>query len=223
MGAMLRCAWIAGGTGLVGGHCLRRLLQHPGYAKTQSLGRRPIEIEHPRLTQHVVDLASFDASALDDPDDVFCALGTTLSRAGSKEAFRQVDHDYVLSLARTAANRGAKRFILVSSVGSSSSSPSFYLRVKGELENALALLPIETLVLLRPSFLLGDREEFRWSEHVGGKLAHASRFLLFGPMRIYGAIQADEVAAAMVGAALHAPPGRHISHYDEILAWGSVL
>lgn len=217
---MLRRAWIAGGTGLVGGHCLRQLLESPHYGEILALGRREADLQHPHLEQRVVRLDSLDTADFPAPDDAFCAIGTTMRKAGSKKAFRHVDHDMILAFARAAAERGAKRFVLVTSVSASTSSPNYYLRVKGELETAIALLPFETVVFLRPSFLIGDRKEFRWGERIGVPLARAFGFLLFGPMRIYRAITAEEVAAGMLGAALHAPPGRHISHYDEIRAWG---
>jgi uncharacterized protein YbjT (DUF2867 family) len=216
---MSRCAWIAGGSGLVGGSCLRQLLAHPSYAQVYSLTRHRLDLDHPRLAQRLVSLDHADRSDLPDPDDVFCSVGTTMKTAGSKLAFRHVDYDLILALAQGAARRGAKRFILVTSVASSASSPNYYLQVKGELENAIAPLPIETVVYLRPSFLIGHRQEDRPGERLGVGLARAFGFLLFGPMRIYRAIQADDVAAGMIGAALHAGPGRHIAHYDEILRW----
>jgi len=217
---MLRRAWLAGGSGLVGGHCLRQLLAHPAYVAVHSLGRRRIGLDSDRLEQHVVDFAALDDAELPPPDDAFCALGTTIKKAGSKREFRRVDHDLTLAYARAAAERGAKRFVLVTSVAASASSPNYYLQVKGELESAVALLPFETVAVLRPSFLMGNRDEFRLGERIGIPLARAFGFLLFGPMRIYRAIDAEDVAAGMIGAALEAGPGRRIAHYDEILAWG---
>ena len=122
-----------------------------------------------------------------------------------------------LALARVAAERGARRFVLVTSVAAAVRSPNFYLRVKAELERDAAVLPFETAVFLRPSFLIGKRREFRLGERIGVPLTRAVKPLLFGPMRMFRAISADTVAAAMIGAALHAPPGRDILHYDEML------
>lgn len=220
MGSMLRRAWLAGGSGLVGGHCLRQLLAHPAYGEVHALGRRTVDLEANGLEQHIVDFGALDDLDLPPPDDAFCALGTTIKKAGSKREFRRVDHDLILAYAQAAAKRGAKRFVLITSVAASASSPNYYLQVKGELESAVALLPFETVAVLRPSFLVGDRDEFRLGERIGVPLARAFGFLLFGPMRIYRAIEAEDVAAGMIGAALEASPGRHIAHYDEILAWG---
>lgn len=217
---MSRRAWLAGGSGLVGGHCLRQLLAHPAYGEVHSLGRRSLDLRSDGLSQHIVDFAALDDADLPPPDDAFCAFGTTMKKAGSKREFRRVDHDLILAFAQAAAKRGAKRFILVTSVAASASSPNYYLQVKGELESAVALLPFETVAVLRPSFLMGERDEFRLGERMGIPLARAFAFLLFGPMRIYRAIDAEDVAAGMIGAAIESGPGRHIAHYDDILAWG---
>ncbi len=211
-----RTAWIAGASGLVGAHCLRLLLDRPEYGRVISLVRRPSGLSHPKLTETVVDFAALDKLQAPPPDDVFCGLGTTIKKAGSKDAFRKVDFGYVAALAARAAALGAKRFLLVSSVATDPNSPTFYLRVKAEAENAVALEPFEMAGMLRPSFLLGARKEFRLGERIGGPLARAFSFLLFGPMRIYRPIDAETVADAMVNAALQAPPGRHIWHYDAI-------
>jgi uncharacterized protein YbjT (DUF2867 family) len=211
-----RTAWIAGASGLIGSHCLRLLLERPEYERVVSLVRRPSGRSHSKLTEIVADFSALEKLDAQRPDDVFCAIGTTIKKAGSKEAFRKVDAGYVESLARRAASQGAKRFLLVSSVATDPKSPNFYLRVKAEAENAVAVQPFEMAGMLRPSFLLGDREEFRLGERIGVPVARALTFLLFGPMRIYRPIEGEAVAKAMVGAALHAPPGRHIWHYDAI-------
>ena len=211
-----RTAWIAGASGLIGSHCLPLLLDRAEYGRVVSLVRRPSGRTHPKLTEIVTDFAALDKLEAPPPGDVFCAIGTTIKKAGSKEAFRKVDAGYVEALAGRAAARGAKRFLLVSSVATDAKSPNFYLRVKAEAENAVAMQPFEMAGILRPSFLLGEREEFRLGERIGGPLARALTFLLFGPMRIYRPIEAETVARAMVGGALHAAPGRHIWHYDAL-------
>lgn len=218
-----RTAWIAGASGLVGAHCLRLLLERPEYGQIFSLVRRPSGESHSKLAERVVDFEKLDELEAPAPDDVFCALGTTIKKAGSKEAFRKVDFGYVEALAGRAAALGAKRFLLVTSVATDAGSPNFYLRVKAEAESAAALKPFEMASMLRPSFLLGKRREFRLGEKIGIPLARAFAFLLFGPMRIYRAIPAETVAAAMAGAALHAPPGRHIWHYDAMRDWAARL
>jgi uncharacterized protein YbjT (DUF2867 family) len=130
-----------------------------------------------------------------------CALGTTIAAAGSQDAFRRVDFDCTLAFARFALRAGARRFVLVSSVGADAGSTNFYLRVKGEVEDALRALPFESLVVLRPGLLLGDRRESRPAEALARFVAPLFNPLLLGPLAKYRSVYADRVAAAMVAAA----------------------
>src|SRR5436853_360083 len=157
-----RTALIAGATGLVGGHCLRLLLRESAYTRVLAVGRRKAPLEDAKLRQEVVDFATLATGAGSlAADDVYCCLGTTLQQAGGQAAFRKVDFDAVLALAKAARERGAARFFLVSSLGADARSSLFYSRVKGEIEAAVAALPFEAVFILRPSLLLGDRGEFR--------------------------------------------------------------
>ncbi len=134
-----RKALLAGATGLIGGHVLDLLLADPAYGEVIALVRRPLDVEHDKLTGLVVDFDRLDE--MPDPpaaDDVFCCLGSTMKKAGSKAAFRKVDHDYVVATARLGLAGGARRFLLVSAVGAGASSRNFYSRVKGEAEDSVA-------------------------------------------------------------------------------------
>lgn len=213
-----RIAVIAGATGLVGGHALRLLLDDSTYARVIALVRRTFPEEHPRLEQRVVDFEALPAEALGGASDVYCALGTTLKKAGSKEAFRRVDHDAVLAVAERAAKAGARQFLLVSSVGADATSSSFYLRVKGEVEREVSALPFGGVHLFRPSFLMGDRGEARMGERLGIAVARGVQGAMLGGMRRYRPVEAATVAAAMVAAARRGEPGRHVYHFDEITA-----
>lgn len=215
---MGRTAWITGASGLVGSFLLKRLLAAPEYERVVALVRRPLGVSDPKLEQREVDFTHLAGLDLPKPDDVFCTLGTTIKKAGSKEAFRRIDYDIPLMLAERAVTLGAKQFLLVTSVASDSSSPNFYLRVKGDLEAAVAALPFESAHFFRPSFLAGERRESRPAERIGIGFARAFEFLLFGPMRIYRAIDAEQVAASMAARALRDEPGRHIHHYDGMIA-----
>ena len=204
---MSRRALLAGASGLVGSHCLQRLLHDPHYAQVVALVRRPLDVTHPRLVQSVVD---FDHLALPAGrfDDVYCCLGTTIRRAGSQEAFRRVDFEYPVALAHAARQRGALRFLLVSALGADAASKVFYNRVKGEVEEAVRQAGIERTWFFRPSLLLGERSETRPAERAGIVFAKLVSPLLRGPLGRYRAIDADAVAAAMVNVALHDPsPG----------------
>jgi uncharacterized protein YbjT (DUF2867 family) len=146
---------LAGATGLVGDTILRALLADGSVAAVHTLGRRPSPVTHPRLIAHVVDFAALPPLA--PVDEVYLALGTTIKSAGSQAAFRAVDFDANLAVARAALAAGARCAGLVSAMGADARSIFFYNRVKGDLEDVLATLPFEGLVIARPSLLLGDR------------------------------------------------------------------
>jgi uncharacterized protein YbjT (DUF2867 family) len=173
-----------------------------------------------RLDERVVDFdallrdAGWDDPTLERIDDVFCSIGTTMKKAGGKEAFRRVDYDLPLRLAKLAVSHGAKRMALVSSVGADGHSRNFYLRTKGELEDALSALlaPTSALHVFRPSLLLGDRTESRPGEAIGVALSRGLSGLLFGRFRKYRPIEADHVARAMVLAMANEDKGAVYEH-----------
>lgn len=212
-------AWIAGASGLVGGHALEALLAEPGFERVVSFGRRELERSHPKLEQRRVDFAAFDAREAPAPDVAVCTLGTTIKKAGSQEAFRAVDHDAVLAFARAAKERGARVFVVVTALGADARSSVFYNRVKGEVERALEELGFESLAILQPSLLLGDRQERRSGEHVA---IVASRLLapLLRPLRARP-IEASVVGRAAARLALEARPGAQRIHSGELHALGA--
>ncbi|MFC5498000.1 nucleoside-diphosphate sugar epimerase [Caenimonas terrae] len=174
-------------------------------AAVHTLGRRPLAFEHPKLTQHVVDFRAFDGLStgllppLPAVQEVFLALGTTIKAAGSQQAFRAVDHDANLAVARAALAQGASRLGLVSAMGADPQSRIFYNRVKGELERDVQQLQYAGLVIARPSFLVGDREALGQPRRPGETLAlAASRRLGWLIPDDYKAIEAAQVAAAML-------------------------
>ena len=197
-------ALLAGATGLIGGYLLRRLLAHPSYARVEILVRRELPIRDPKLTQHIVEFARLsDGAPGVAPDDVFCCLGTTIRKAGSEEAFRRVDYDYPLALARFAKAAGAGKFLMVSALGADPKSAVFYNRVKGEVEQAIAAIGLPAAYSFRPSLLTGPRAEHRPGEKIGIAVGKLIAPLLIGALRKYRPIHADTVAAAMVYAANH--------------------
>ena len=210
-------ALLLGATGLVGSHCLDALLESGAYERVIAFTRRPLGREHPRLVETIVD---FTKLADIDPfpaADVFCAIGTTMAKAGSQHAFLKVDFEYPNLIAGRSAAAGAKKFLLVSSVGADPKSSNFYLRVKAELEKAVNARPFESVHIFRPSVLIGSRAEFRLGESLGVLGARAAEFAMVGKWRKYRPIAASAVAAAMVKAARQNKPGRFVYHYDEIL------
>jgi uncharacterized protein YbjT (DUF2867 family) len=210
-------ALLLGATGLVGGNVLDLLLNDPAYGRVVVLGRRPVDRRHPRLEQHVAELGRLDEHAGHFAvDDVFCCLGTTIRAAGSQEAFRRVDHDYVVGAARVAAAAGARRYLLVTAAGADSGSRFFYNRVKGDAEAGVRAQPFQGVVILRPSLILGPRAERRAAEALAQRVAPALGALLIGPLRRYRAVEAKTVARAMVRLAKERPRGVRVVESEEI-------
>ena len=214
-----RTALLAGATGLVGSHVLDLLLADDEWTHVVTLGRRTAPIRHDKLEQRILDLGAVEAvSDLPHGDDVFCCLGTTIKQAGSQAAFRRVDHDFVVGLARAGIRAGAKQFLLVSAIGADPESRVFYSRVKGEAEAAVRKLPYRATQLFRPSLLLGQRAEFRLGERIAMLGAPLLSLLLVGRLRRYRPIQAATVARAMVTLAREAPRGPNVFEYDAMVA-----
>jgi uncharacterized protein YbjT (DUF2867 family) len=202
-------ALVAGATGLVGREILARLLADKAYSSVHCVGRRAPGITHPKLQVHLsVDFATFEAPAV---DDVFIALGTTIKVAGSQQAFRAVDFDAVLAVARSAGAAGARRLGIVSAMGASASSSVFYNRVKGEMEAAVSQFGYDSVVLARPSLLSGDRSALGQPQRGAEKMA-ATAMRLLRPLTPanYRAIEAADVAAALVNAVLAGRSGRTV-------------
>jgi uncharacterized protein YbjT (DUF2867 family) len=192
-----RAVIIAGATGMVGKEILAGLLADDTVAVVYALGRKAPALQHPKLEVHVVDFASLPL--LPQADEVYLALGTTIKVAGSQEAFRAIDYDANLAVARAAQAAGVKKLGLVSAMGADAKSGVFYNRVKGELENALEKMPFEGMVFARPSLLVGDRAVLGQPERRGEKLGLAiSKLIGFLIPGNYRPIAATAVAKALL-------------------------
>ena len=204
-----RVALLAGATGLVGQAILALLLADMRYSAVHVVGRRAPDVLHPKLIVHIsTSLTDWPSPAV---DDVFIALGTTIKVAGSKAAFKAIDGDAVVALARSAKAAGATRLAVVSAMGADTQSGVFYNQVKGQMEVAVGQLGFETLVIARPSLLAGDRGALAQPERVVEKLSLVA-FSLFKPLipANYRAINASSVAKAMVDAMSGGNTGRHV-------------
>ncbi len=202
----MKTAWVAGGSGLVGGVLLRELLRGAAFDRVVSIGRRLLAIPHAKLVEAVVDFrkpGAFDE--LPPPHVAFSCLGTTIRKAGSREAFRSVDLDAVVSFARAAREAGARTFVHVTALGADPGSRVFYNAVKGEAEKAVASLGFESVYALRPSLLDGERVERRPAESVSLAVGRA-----LGPLLgKYRPTPVKAIAATMVALALAPRPGVH--------------
>ena len=197
-----KIAFVAGGGGLVGGHLIQALLRAPEYSRVIALSRRPLAVEHGKVANRIINFATLEKSLAGvKADDAFCALGTTIRKAGSEAEFRKVDYDCVLSFARAAARAGAQRLVVVTSVGANRNSKNFYLRVKGEIEEQLRTLNLPATDILQPGLLFGMRPEIRPLEVAAQAAMAIGNLLLYGEAAKYRAISAEAVGHAMLGAA----------------------
>lgn len=217
-------AVLFGASGLIGNCCLRRLLVHQAYDKVISIGRGPIKASHPKLIHYEVDMSGSDNYRhLMRGDDLFIALGTTMKKAGSKEAFYEIDHNLIFNVAKTGSLQNMNQLIFVSSIGADSRSLIFYLRVKGELEDDVRRLPYWGIHIMRPSILLGNREEKRPAEKIAGRLSKGLQYFSGSIIGDLAPVDADDVAKAMVQAAQGLRQGTHIHHSSEIVKLAKVF
>lgn len=192
----------------MGREILQGLLADDSVAAVHSLGRRELPLTHPKLTQHRVDFKALPA--LPSVGEAFIALGTTIKVAGSQAAFRAVDFDAVVAVAKAAKAAGASRLGVVSAMGANARSGIFYNRVKGGMEEALSALGFDTLVIARPSFLAGDREALGQPLRSGEKLAlRVSKLLAPLIPANYASVDARSVADALLNTVPRAH-GRHV-------------
>lgn len=202
---------------MVGGYCLRALLESDAWGRVVVLSRRELALPaHGKLTMKVAEMGKLSAADFAGANDVFCATGTTIRKAGSQEEFRRIDYEMPLVAARAALDAGAQQFVLVSSVGADPDSKNFYLRTKGELERDLMELKFRAIHILRPGLLLGHREEFRPGERMATRIAPLLNLTLYGPFKRYRSIAAEKVGRAMAGAAKQAGVGTSVYEYDDI-------
>ncbi len=218
-----KTALLFGGSGLVGRHCLDFLLMSNVYSKVVVFGRRLLDVEHEKLVQHQIDFDRLPEFAeLIHGDDLFCCLGTTMAKAGSREAFRRVDFTYSHQIAEIGVKNGVNQFLLVSAVNADKESLFFYNRIKGELEEEVKRMPYWAIHILQPSVLLGERNENRWGEELAGKIGRGIDRLTGGLLSKYRPVEADVVAKAMVVVAQGVQKGVQVypSHYLQKLANG---
>ncbi|WP_460478040.1 NAD(P)H-binding protein [Bowmanella dokdonensis] len=195
-------ALVLGATGLVGRELVRQLLADGRYTRVTCLLRRPLnEFSHPKLTVVQADFGLLqEYEGYFKADHLYICLGTTMKKAGSREAFRRVDFDYVHIAAQLARAQKVKSLVWISSVGADAGSSSFYLRTKGELENAIFRIPgLGPAAAVRPSLLLGKRSEARPLEQLGMLLGRLLGPLMRGPLAKYRPVPAAQVASQMIG------------------------
>jgi len=206
---------LVGATGLVGGAVLRQAQDDARVTRIVAPTRRKLS-PHPKLENPLVDFQNLPAEATWwAVDSVICTLGTTIRKAGSQEAFRQVDHDYPLAVAQLARQHGARAFALNSATGADPRSRFFYNRIKGEVEAALRGIGFPSLTIVRPALIGGNRDEFRPAEFVAMRILRLAEPLV--PRR-YRIVPHEQIAKALLEAAVTAPSGEHMIESEAITA-----
>ena len=209
-------ATLVGATGLIGSYLLEELLNDSWFDTVRILIRRPITFTHPKLEKKIVDFNDSDSVlvALSNSNVVFCAIGSTMKKVkGDKGAYRKIDFDIPVNIARFCKMTGCEKFILVSSAGANAKSMNFYQRLKGETEESVKEAGPKTIHIMRPSLLLGERKEFRLGENIGKAFMTILSFLI--PEK-YKAIHGKDVAKVMLALAKKNEEGVFIHENSKI-------
>lgn len=212
-----KSALILGASGLIGTEVLKLCLDSDNYDRVVTPVRSLLGVNHEKLSEMVIDFDMPPWEVLFPIDHIYCCLGTTIKKAGSQEHFRKVDHDYPLAFAGAAKKWNTSVFSVVTAAGSNARSKIFYNKVKGELEENLKSLKLNTILVFQPSLLLGDRQEFRLGEKIGTGLAKLTGWMT---PRSYRAIAGKTVAQSMVNEALAGRTGFHIISNKSMHAIG---
>jgi uncharacterized protein YbjT (DUF2867 family) len=214
---MNKTAVVFGATGLVGKELVAELFGNNDYKEVITVVRRGLTLTNPKLREILLP----DFSGLIQQKDkltataYFCCIGTTIKIAGSKEAFRRVDHDIPLQIAQLAQELDVPNLVVISSIGAQANSGNFYLRTKGEMENGVRTAYSGNLKVVRPSFLMGNRSQFRFGEKIAGAFMKVFGWFLIGSLKKFRGIKARDVAKAMIKAA-HLPTAKVVYESDEL-------
>jgi uncharacterized protein YbjT (DUF2867 family) len=214
---MGKVALLAGTTGLIGSQLLELLLADNDYDRVIAISRKSLDKTHPKLENLVCNLNELENHSTSlKADDVFCCLGTTMKNAKTKQAFRAVDYDAPVAIAKIAKDSGAKRYLLISALGANKDSSIFYNQVKGEVEEAIAQVGFDSFHIFQPSLLTGPRKEQRTGEEAAQVFYKIFGFLI--PKK-FAAIESIKVARAMVAFAKQSSKGKFIHSSKEIQSY----
>jgi uncharacterized protein YbjT (DUF2867 family) len=211
-----KTATIVGSTGLIGSQILQQLINDDDFGTIKLLVRKPVSINNPKIKIVNIDFSNEEQfrNGISESDAVYCSIGTTNKKVkGDKAAYRKVDYEIPVNAAKYCAETGCPVFALVSSVGANSKSSNFYLKFKGEVEDAIREMKIESVTIFRPSMLMGKREEFRLAEIIGKIFLSPLSFLIPSD---YKPIKASDVAKAMIAASKKSLKGFNVFHYKEM-------
>lgn len=214
-----KTAAVIGATGLIGSHIVELLKEDAAFETIRLIVRRLVTDTHPKIEMKLVNFEDYESVklAIDGCDAVFCAVGTTQKKVkGDKIAYRKVDYHIPVNAARACLETHCPQFLLVSSIGADAGSKNFYLKLKGEVEEAIQKFPLNSISLFRPSMLLGDRKDVRFGERIGQAGIKIIAPFLAGSWNKYKPVQAKDVASAMLQASKQNNPGIKIYEYPDI-------
>lgn len=209
-------ALIVGATGLIGNELLHLLENDNTFTEIEIWVRKTIHFNSNKLKVKITDFDNLSDLQDFSADVVFCCVGTTIKKAKSKENFRKVDFEIPVKISGIVEKAGIQKYIIVSSVGADKDSDNFYLKTKGQMEEAISQKSINSVIFMRPSILLGNRKEFRFGEIIGKYIMQLAGFMIIGKLKKYRAIHANTVAKAMIYAAKSNYSGINILEYNEI-------
>ncbi len=212
-------AVVLGATGLIGNLLVEELLKDNYFSCVRILIRKPPVLNHPKLQQEIVNFDEDNdfTEKFGEGDVIFCCIGTTQKQVkGDNEAYKKIDFDIPVNAARIGVLKKFKKYLLVSSVGANANSSNFYLHLKGKVENTIRQFTFESISFFRPSMLLGKRNKLRHGDTVLQLLMKIFSMFLFGPLKKYHAIEAKDVAKAMIAESKRDSTGVNIYEYEQI-------
>lgn len=221
-----KTAVLLGATGLTGNYLLSLLLEDTRYEKVRIIVRKSINQPHPKLEESIVDFKNESAfrEAIGMGDVIFCCIGTTMKNVnGDKVLYRQIDYDIAVNAAKFGAESRFSDYLLISAVGANANSSNFYIKLKGEVENAIAGFPYTSIYIFRPSLLMGSRKENRTGEKIFQAIMPAFSFLMVGALQKYKPIHITTLAKAMLNAPFTNNKGVHIEEYQQIKSLANQL
>ncbi|MFC1503989.1 NAD-dependent epimerase/dehydratase family protein [Spirochaetota bacterium] len=212
-----RTALLIGASGLVGSHCLQQLLADDDYEKVIILSRRELSVTHTKLEQHIFDFSTLrEHKDVIKAYDIYCCLGTTVKKAKTKKAYWNVDVAYPIETGKIALENGASQYLIVTAMGADKRSLIPYNRTKGVVEAGIRALQYKAIHIFRPSFITGDRQEYRMLEEGAKKVMKVIGFAFIGPFKRFKPNHAGDIAKAMIRAAKSGEAGVHVHTAKEM-------
>jgi uncharacterized protein YbjT (DUF2867 family) len=215
-----KTAVVIGATGLIGSHIVDALLNDDDFDLVRILVRRPVKIFHNKLQQEIVNFDDINdyTQKFGSGEIIFCCIGTTQKNVkGDKALYEKIDFNIPVNAAQIGIEKNYKKFLIVSSVGANENSSNFYLRLKGKTENKLKQFAFKSVSFFRPSMLLGERKEVRRGEKYLQKSLKILSLFLFGSLKKYHSINAQDLARAMINESKQDNPGVHYFEYTQIM------